>query len=193
MLLFLFCISSSIPGSYLHMCTHACVTSWSPKCVWREGRKKISSCWGTVQGDWTETNSSWLIVAWHSEVALCMHLPVSHKLLKWFTAWLCRGPALLFCRVVSVQGFPRLEQDVGPSMTAMGCGLVAMGSVEPMRPCVWCLLFIATNWWGGVDPVQSQSFWWSIGAAVALNHSLGRPRMLSVMLGGGEKCAWESR
>lgn len=60
---------------------------------------------------------------------------------------------VVFCRVVSVQGFPRMEQDVGPSMTAMGCGLVAIGSVGPMRHCVWCLLLLLLT--GGVARVQS--------------------------------------
>jgi len=51
-----------------------------------------------------------------------------------------------------VQGFPGLVADVGPSVAAVGCGLVATGCVGPMGPHEWCLLLLLLT--GGAARVQ---------------------------------------
>lgn len=51
-----------------------------------------------------------------------------------------------------MQGFPGWWQDVGPSVAAMGCGVVATGGVWPTRPHAWCLLLLLLT--GRVAQVQ---------------------------------------
>lgn len=79
---------------------------------------------------------------------------------------------------------------MGPSVAAVGCGVVATGCVGPMRPHLWCLLLLLLTGGTGSSPlpVLLMELWSCCGSEPQPGEARGALWDVE-----GEKCAWEGR